>query len=93
MALIGRDAPSPFATRLSPLAWNPAAFGCVKAADVGDSYSWRGNVAMVCSRLEGTTDPGLPVSLLDVLLLQGWAGWKPKILDFPRMQKGLHSTP
>jgi hypothetical protein len=53
---------------------DPKAFGCVRAADVGDSYSWRGNVAMVCSRLEGTTDPGLPVSA--GCPPKDWAGWK-----------------
>ena len=53
---------------------DPTAFGCVKAADVGAGYSWRGNVAMVCSRLEGTTDPGLPVSA--GCPPKGWAGWK-----------------
>ena len=52
----------------------PTAFGCVRAADVGTDYSWRGNVAMVCSRLEGTTDPGLPVSA--GCPPKGWAGWK-----------------
>ncbi len=52
----------------------PTAFGCVRAADVGSNYSWRGNVAMVCSRLEGTTDPGLPVSA--GCPPKGWAGWK-----------------
>ncbi len=53
---------------------DPAAFGCVKPADVSADYSWRGNVAMVCSRLEGTTDPGLPVSA--GCPPKSWAGWK-----------------
>lgn len=41
----------------------PASFGCVNPKDVSETYSWRGNVAMVCNRLEGTTDPGLPVTM------------------------------
>jgi hypothetical protein len=52
----------------------PTAFGCVKAADVGSNYSWRGNVAMVCSRLKSTTDPGLPVSA--GCPPASWDGWK-----------------
>jgi hypothetical protein len=51
----------------------PAAFGCVKPADVSAEYSWRGNVAMVCKRLESSTDPGLPMSV--GCPPREWAGW------------------
>lgn len=60
--------------QIKSLGMDPAAFGCVKAADVGSNYSWRGNVAMVCSRLKSTTDPGLPVSA--GCPPASWDGWK-----------------
>ncbi len=41
---------------------NTKDFGCVKPEDVSNDYSWRGNVKLVCSRLEHTADPGLPVA-------------------------------
>ena len=52
----------------------PASFGCVDSASVSDTYSWRGNVAMVCNRLEGTTDPGLPLTM--GCPPRTWDGWR-----------------
>lgn len=52
----------------------PASFGCVDSKSVSDSYSWRGNVAMVCNRLEGTTDPGLPLTM--GCPPRTWDGWR-----------------
>lgn len=41
----------------------PKMFGCVNPNDVSEAYSWRGNVALLCNRLKGSTDPGLPISM------------------------------
>ena len=53
---------------------NSASFGCVDPKDVSEAYSWRGNVAMVCNRLESNSDPGLPIAL--GCPPRTWAGWK-----------------
>jgi len=42
---------------------DPKMFGCVNPKDVSESYSWRGNVALVCNRLKSSTDPGLPLTM------------------------------
>lgn len=55
---------------------NPADFGC--RADIYDdadpNFSWRGYTAMLCSRLETTMDPGLPVTV--GCPPSNWPGWK-----------------
>ena len=54
---------------------NPADFGCLaNTSKVGDDFSWRGYARMVCTRLQTTTDTGLPelVGCPPV----GWPGWR-----------------
>lgn len=54
---------------------DPADFGCLKnTSKVGDDFSWRGYTKMVCTRLQTTTDTGLPelVGCPPV----GWPGWR-----------------
>lgn len=58
---------------IKKLGMEPSAFGCVEPKEVSDSYSWRGNAALVCKRLENTTDPGLPIAL--GCPPKEWKGW------------------
>jgi hypothetical protein len=54
---------------------NPEDFGCLKATDeVSNDYSWRGHAKMVCSRLQATPDPALPVTC--GCPPPNWGGWK-----------------
>jgi hypothetical protein len=55
---------------------NPADFGCSAAAtnETDPTFSFRGYTAMICSRLESTMDPGLPVSV--GCPPATWPGWK-----------------
>jgi hypothetical protein len=55
---------------------NPADFGCRADVyeDADPNFSWRGYTAMLCSRLETTMDPGLPVTV--GCPPSNWPGWK-----------------
>jgi hypothetical protein len=54
---------------------DPQDFGCLKATDeVSHDYSWRGHAKMVCSRLQATPDPALPVTC--GCPPTDWSGWK-----------------
>ncbi len=55
---------------------NPADFGCRADIynDADPNFSWRGYTAMLCSRLETTMDPGLPVTV--GCPPSNWPGWK-----------------
>lgn len=54
---------------------DPADFGCLKnTSKVGDDFSWRGYTKMVCTRLQTTTDTGLPE--LCGCPPVGWPGWR-----------------
>jgi hypothetical protein len=52
---------------------NPKDFGCLNIEETSEDYSWRGNVTLLCSRLEHTLDPGLPVAC--GCPPKEWAGW------------------
>lgn len=61
------------AVRLQGL--DPADFGCLKnTSKVGQDFSWRGYTKMVCTRLQTTTDSGLPEACGCPPV--GWAGWR-----------------
>ncbi len=55
---------------------NPDDFGCSAAVqkEKDPKFSYRGYTAMICSRLESTMDPGLPVSV--GCPPASWPGWK-----------------
>jgi hypothetical protein len=54
---------------------DPADFGCMKnTSKVGQDFSWRGYAKMVCTRLQTTTDTGLPE--LCGCPPVGWKGWR-----------------
>jgi hypothetical protein len=54
---------------------DPADFGCLaNTSKVGDDFSWRGYTKMVCTRLQTTTDTGLPE--LCGCPPVGWPGWR-----------------
>lgn len=54
---------------------DPADFGCLKnTSKVGDDFSWRGYTKMVCTRLQTTTNTGLP-ELCGCPPI-GWPGWR-----------------
>ena len=54
---------------------DPADFGCLaNTSKVGDDFSWRGYSKMVCTRLQTTTDSGLPEVCGCPPI--GWAGWR-----------------
>jgi hypothetical protein len=55
---------------------NPDDFGCSAAVQKENDpkFSYRGYTAMICSRLESTMDPGLPVSV--GCPPASWPGWK-----------------
>ena len=55
---------------------NPDDFGCSSAVQKENDpkFSYRGYTAMICSRLESTMDPGLPVSV--GCPPTSWPGWK-----------------
>lgn len=53
----------------------PGDFGCLaNASKVGQDFSWRGYAKMVCTRLETTTNTGLPEVCGCPPV--GWAGWR-----------------
>jgi hypothetical protein len=53
----------------------PADFGCLaNTSKVGDDFSWRGYTKMVCTRLQTTTDTGLPEACGCPPV--GWPGWR-----------------
>lgn len=55
--------------------YDPADFGCMKnLSKVGDDFSWRGYAKMVCTRLQTTTDTGLPDACGCPPV--GWKGWR-----------------
>lgn len=61
------------AVRLQGL--DPADFGCLaNTSKVGDDFSWRGYTKMVCTRLQTTTDTGLPEACGCPPV--GWPGWR-----------------
>jgi hypothetical protein len=54
---------------------DPADFGCLaNTSKVGDDFSWRGYTKMVCTRLQTTTDSGLPEACGCPPV--GWSGWR-----------------
>jgi hypothetical protein len=54
---------------------DPADFGCLaNTSKVGDDFSWRGYTKMVCTRLQTTTDSGLPEACGCPPV--GWPGWR-----------------
>lgn len=54
---------------------DPADFGCLaNTSKVGDDFSWRGYARMVCTRLQTTTDTGLPEACGCPPV--GWPGWR-----------------
>jgi hypothetical protein len=54
---------------------DPADFGCLaNTSKVGDDFSWRGYTKMVCTRLQTTTDSGLPDACGCPPV--GWPGWR-----------------
>jgi hypothetical protein len=54
---------------------DPSDFGCIKDQNsVSDGYSWRGNVKLVCSRLQTHSDPGVRESCGCPPV--AWAGWR-----------------
>jgi hypothetical protein len=53
---------------------DPQDFGCLNATDeVSHDYSWRGHAKMVCSRLQATPDPALPLTC--GCPPANWGGW------------------
>jgi hypothetical protein len=54
---------------------DPSDFGCLEnTSKVGQDFSWRGYSKMVCTRLQTTTDTGLPE--LCGCPPVGWPGWR-----------------
>jgi hypothetical protein len=54
---------------------DPADFGCLaNTSKVGQDFSWRGYTKMVCTRLQTTTDTGLPEACGCPPV--GWPGWR-----------------
>lgn len=54
---------------------DPADFGCLaNTSKVGEDFSWRGYAKMVCTRLQTTTDTGLPEACGCPPV--GWPGWR-----------------